>query len=89
MALERTTVRLEILKVLAPAASRNGLTTGEIVGTARVLENYVVESAPNGGDQPDPPTRDTLSLPRKDKQDDPIPAFMTPPQVDKSSKNRR
>lgn len=89
MALERISIRLEILKILVPAASRHGLTTEETVGISRTLENYVVESAPNGGDQPDPPTRDTLSLPRKDKQDDPIPAFMTPPQVDKSSKNRR
>ncbi len=89
MALERSVIRLEILKVLVPVASRHSLQGDEIVKTARVLENYVVESAPNGGDQPDPPIRDTLSLPRKDKQDEPIPAFLTPPQVDKSSKNRR
>lgn len=85
-------VRLEILKVLVPNASRHSLATDEILQTARKLENYVVEFASeksDSGDQPDPLARETLSLPRKDKPDEAIPAFMTPPQVDKSSKNRR
>lgn len=82
-------IRLEILKVLVPAASRHALQGNEIVETARKLESYVVDFAPNGGEQPDPPNRETLTLPRKDKVDEALPNFMTPPQVDKSNQKRR
>lgn len=89
MALDRALLRLEILKALVPVASRYSIEGDQIVETARKLESYVVESAPNGVEQPDTPNRDTLSLPQKDKQGEGVPAFLTPPQVDKSNQKRR
>ena len=90
--MERSALRLELLKVLLPSASRHGLENDGVIEIARKLENYVVESAPEksiGEEQPASPNRETLSLPRKDKQDPGVPEFLTPPVVDKSSKNRR
>jgi len=90
--MERSALRLELLKVLVPSAARHSLETHAVVEIARALENYVVESAPEksiGEEQPASPNRETLSLPRKDKQDPGVPEFLTPPVVDKSSKNRR
>lgn len=80
-------VRLEILKVLVPAATRNAL-AGEaeiILGTARQLEKYVLESQQSGEVTPDSPNRRILTRPRKEKVEDGTPAFMTPPSVDKSN----
>lgn len=82
-------IRLEIVKVLVPVSSRHGLTGDEIVETARKLESYVVGSAPNGEEQPDSPNRETLTLPRKEKQNGSVPDFLTPPLVDKSNQKRR
>lgn len=82
-------IRLEIVKALVPVSSRHGLTCDEIVETARKLESYVVDSAPNGEEIPDSPNRGTLTLPRKDKPSEAVPEFMTPPQVDKSNQKRR
>ena len=84
--------RLEIIKALVPVSSKLGLTGDEIVETARKLESYVVDSTSEkseGGDQPDPPNRGTMTLPRKDKPSESLPEFMTPPQVDKSNQKRR
>lgn len=79
-------VRLEILKVLIPAASRHGISEPQnIVESARMLEKYVVESPEQEVVKPDASDKRTLRLPRKDKQVDAPPAFMTPPTVDKSN----
>lgn len=81
-------VRIELLKLLVPSASKVGITEPErIIDSCRKLESYVLESAPNGEEQPDSPTRGTLRLPRKGKQNEATPAFLTPPtggQVDSS-----
>lgn len=91
--LTRQSIRLAILQVLIPVASRNGIThPEEIVESARKLESYVVDSTSEkseGGDQPDPPNRGTMTLPRKDKPSGTLPEFMTPPQVDKSNQKHR
>lgn len=87
--MERDALRLELLKALIPVASRHGLVSDEIVESARKLESYVVDSAPNGEEKPDSPNRGLLTLPRKEKQDGSIPDFMTPPLVDKSNQKRR
>lgn len=79
-------VRLEILKVLLPAAARQSITEPEnLIATARALENYVLESAPQGEATPDSPARRGPGRPRKEKPDTPMPEFMTPPMVDKSN----
>jgi len=87
--MERDAIRLEILKVLVPAASRLSLMGDEIVESARKLESYVVDSAPNGEEEPDSSNRGLLTLPRKDKPSETVPDFLTPPLVDKSNKPRR
>lgn len=78
-------VRLEIVKVVAPVASRHGLTSDELVQTCCMLEKYVIGSAPSDEAKPDSSPRGTLKLPRKEKQADRLPEFMTPPSVDKSN----
>ena len=57
-------VRLELLKVLIPIASRHGLTNGEIVSTCTQLEKYVLGSQPVG-EMPTPASRKTLTKPVK------------------------
>lgn len=80
-------VRLEILKVLIPAATRNALSDQpeKIVETARTLEKYVLESPQAGEVSPDSPNRRILTRPRKEKAEDGTPAFLTPLMVDKSN----
>ena len=66
-------VRLELVKVMIPVASRHGLTSGEIVTTCAQLENYVLGSS-SVGDAPTPTPRKTLTRPVKDNQ---VPSFLS------------
>ena len=84
--LNRYEVRLRILNMLIPAASRHGISEPEqIIKSATALENYVVESAPLDVVTPDTPNRPTLTRPRKEKPTVATPDFLTPPPVDKSN----
>ena len=84
--LEADHARLEILKVLIPAASRHGISEPErIIETARALEQYVLESPQIGEVTPDSPSRRGPGRPRKEKHDPSTPEFLTPPMVDKSN----
>lgn len=79
-------VRLEILKVLLPMASRHGISDpDEILKTATRLTAFVLESPQQGAASPDAPDKRTLRLPRKEKPTDATPDFLTPPPVDKSN----
>jgi len=78
-------VRLEIVKVVVPTASRNSLTSDEIINACCMLEKYVVGCEPSDERKPDSSPRGTLKLPRKEKQAERLPEFMTPPSVDKSN----
>lgn len=79
-------VRLEILKVLLPMASRHGISDPEeIVKTATRLTAFVLESPQQGAASPDAPDKRTLKLPRKEKPAETTPDFLTPPPVDKSN----
>ena len=81
---DRTEVRLRILAMLIPAASRHGISNpAEIIQIATGLEKYVVESVSDVR-PPDTSNRTKLTLPRKEKQLVTTPDFMTPPTVDKS-----
>jgi len=81
---DRTEVRLRILAMLIPAASRHGISDPEeIIKSATGFEKYVVESDPDVT-TPDTSNRTKLTLPRKEKQPVTTPDFMTPPTVDKS-----
>ena len=83
--LNRSEVRLRILGVLIPAASRHGISEPEqIIKSATTLENYVVESVPLDVVTPDTSNRKTLTRPLKEKPLVATPEFMTPPTVDKS-----
>lgn len=81
-------IRLELLKVLIPTASRAGISDPKnLIDSCRMLESYVLESQPQVEEQPASTARSTLKLPRKDKRADAAPAFLTPPtggQVDSS-----
>lgn len=86
MAPDPVFVRLEIVKVLLPAASRHGITEPEqIIKTAAHLADFVLESPQQGAASPDAPDKRTLKLPRKEKPADATPDFLTPPPVDKSN----
>lgn len=86
MAPDSVFVRLEIIKVLLPSASRHGISEPEqIIKIATQLADFVLESATQGAASPDAPDKRTLKLPRKEKPADATPAFMTPPPVDKSN----
>jgi hypothetical protein len=79
-------IRLEILKVLLPMASRHGIDDPEkIIKTATRLSGFVLESPQQGAASPDAPDKRTLRLPRKEKPTDATPDFLTPPPVDKSN----
>ena len=79
-------VRLEILKVLLPMASRHGIEDSEkIIESATRLTAFVLESPQQGAASPDAPDKRTLKLPRKEKPADATPDFLTPPPVDKSN----
>lgn len=72
--LEPESVRLELVKTLAPLSSRHGLTTDDLVNTCTRLEKYVLGFAPVG-DMPTPTTRKTLTKPVKDNS---VPSFLSP-----------
>lgn len=83
--LNRSEVRLRILGMLIPAASRHGISEPEqIIKSATTLENYVVESQPDTV-TPNVSNRPVLTRPRKEKPPVETPAFLTPPSVDKSN----
>ena len=66
-------VRLELVKVVVPVASRHGLTSGEIITTCIQLEKYVI-GFPPVEEAPTPTTRKTLTRPVKDNQ---VPSFLS------------
>lgn len=79
-------VRLELLKVLLPAAARHSIVDPQkLVEVSRTLENYVLESAPQAEVSPDFAGKRPPGRPRKEKPEPETPAFMTPPMVDKSN----
>ena len=71
--LEPEAVRLELVKVMIPVASRHGLTSGEIVTTCTQLEKYVLGLS-SVGEAPTPTPRKTLTRPVKDNQ---VPSFLS------------
>ena len=84
--LDRDEVRLRILALLIPAASRHGISDPtQIIESATELEKYVVESVRDDVRSPDTSNRKQLTLPRKEKQPVTTPDFLTPPPVDKSN----
>lgn len=83
---DRTEVRLRLLGMLIPAASRHGISEpGQIIKSATELENYVVASDQPDVATPDTSNRPTLTRPRKEKPLVATPDFLTPPPVDKSN----
>lgn len=86
MVVDPAIVRLEILKVLLPMASRHGISEpDQIIKTATALSQFVLESTQQGAEPPDVPDKRTLKLPRKEKPAETTPDFLTPPPVDKSN----
>lgn len=87
MVLDPAIIRLEIIKVLLPVASRHGITEPEqIIKTATQLADFVLESAQQGAASPDVPDKRGPGRPRKEKPEpSPAPDFLTPPPVDKSN----
>lgn len=84
--LNRSEVRLRILGMLIPAASRHGISEPEqLIKSATELENYVVASDQPDVATPDTSNRPTLTRPRKEKPTVATPDFLTPPPVDKSN----
>jgi hypothetical protein len=74
------TVRLEILKVLIPSASRVGIQEPDnLIEISRKLEKYVIDSDQTDAVTPDASGKRTLGLPRKEKRNPDTPAFLTPP----------
>ncbi len=68
-------VRLELVKVMIPVASRHGLTSGEIVTTCTQLEKYVLGLS-SVGEAPTPTPRKTLTKPVK-LPDNSVPSFLS------------
>ena len=66
-------VRLELVKVMIPVASRHGLTSGELIDSCTQLEKYVIGS-PTVADPPATTSRKTLTRPVKDNQ---VPDFLS------------
>lgn len=66
-------IRLDLVKVMIPVASRHGLTSDEIVETCARLEKYVL-GLPAVEDPPAPTTRKTLTRPVKDNL---VPSFLS------------
>lgn len=67
-------IRLELLKIVAPAASRHGLVGDELIKTCTALESYVLGLPLTSGETPAPPPRKTLTRPVKDNQ---VPDFLS------------
>ena len=74
--MQEADVRLELVKVMIPVASRHGLTSAELVESCTRLEKYVLGFAPVG-DMPTPTTRKTLTKPVK-LSDNSVPSFLSP-----------
>lgn len=73
-------VRLEIIKVLIPTASRMGVTDpANLIDSCRKLEQYVIESQPLVEGQPDSTGKRSTGRPRKEKPATETPDFLTPP----------
>lgn len=71
--LDERLVRLELLKVLLPAASRAGLTDPrEIVQSAGTLEKYVLGLSQPGEKTPDSPTSQQSGKAPKGKAQPPL-----------------
>lgn len=66
-------IRLELVKIVVPTASRHGLTGDEVVSACTSLEKYVLGLQPSG-ETPAPPPRKTLTRPVKDNQ---VPDFLS------------
>jgi hypothetical protein len=71
--LEPEAVRLELVKVMIPVASRHGLTSAELVESCTRLEKYVLGLS-SVGEAPTPTPRKTLTRPVKDNQ---VPSFLS------------
>lgn len=72
--MEAPDIRLELVKVVVPIASRHSLTGDEIIETCTRLEKYVLGLQPVG-ELPAPTPRKTLTRPAKDNQ---VPSFLSP-----------
>lgn len=75
--MEASEVRLRLMEVLVPIASKHSLVSGEIVAVCTQLERYVIES-PAGEELPPSPSRKTLTRPSKDNRTVEIPGFLDP-----------
>lgn len=72
--------RLEILKILIPAASKVGISEPEqLVKISRKFEEYVLESRQMVEGTPDSTSKRPPGRPRKEKPIPDTPAFLTPP----------
>lgn len=71
--MQEADVRLELVKVMIPVASRHGLTSAELVESCTRLEKYVL-GLPSVGEAPTPTPRKTLTRPVKDNQ---VPSFLS------------
>lgn len=73
-------VRIDLLKILIPTASRVGITEpANVIEICRKLEEYVLEFDQTGVMTPDTPGKRGPGRPRKEKPDQSTPAFLTPP----------
>ena len=71
--MQEADVRLELVKVMIPVASRHGLTSAELVESCAQLEKYVLGLS-SVGEAPTPTPRKTLTRPVKDNQ---VPSFLS------------
>lgn len=70
-------VRLRIIEVILPTASRYGMDNPEqIVTTCRTFENYVLQS--QADETPDSSGKRKPGRPRKGQGDNDVPAFLDP-----------
>ena len=73
--MQEADVRLELVKVMIPVASRHGLTSAELVESCTRLEKYVLGLSSVGG-APTPTPRKTLTKPVK-LPDNSVPSFLS------------
>lgn len=69
-------IRLRIVEVVVPQATRHAIEKSQIVDICTQLENYVL-GLMHGEELPDSPPRKT-SRPRKEKPPTDLPAFLDP-----------
>ena len=74
--MQEADVRLELVKVMIPVASRHGLTSAELVESCTRLEKYVLGLS-SVGEAPTPTPRKTLTKPVK-LPDNSVPSFLSP-----------